>query len=80
MGTSNMILTSTAHCSHFALPKNTLHPLIENYFVHGIDPTREDNLIRLTGKREEKDGISYIRLILSNNGQSISPEELAALN
>ncbi len=63
----------------YALPKNTLHPLIENYFIHGINPNNEDNLITLTGKREEINGISYIRLTLSNNGLPISEEELTRL-
>lgn len=33
----------------YGLPKNTLQPLIENYFVHGIDPAREDNLFTIIG-------------------------------
>ncbi len=63
----------------YALPKNTLHPLIENYFIHGINQNIEDNLITLSGKREEINGISYIRLTLSNNGLAISEEELVRL-
>lgn len=63
----------------YGLPKNTLQPLLENYFVHGLDQTREDNYLELNGEIIESEGKSFIQLELSDNGQSIKPEELEVL-
>lgn len=64
----------------YALPKNSLQPLIENYFVHGIASDRQDNLIllRVTSFREA--GRQYIRLRLCNNGRPILQERLEELS
>ncbi|MBQ8639110.1 MAG: histidine kinase [Lachnospiraceae bacterium] len=63
--------------SHFALPKNTLQPLIENYFVHGIVSERQDNLIILSVTSFLEENRRYIRLSLANNGKPISPQRQA---
>lgn len=63
----------------YGLPKNTLQPLIENYFVHGIDPTREDNLFTIIGSSFVKNEVEYICLEVSDNGLCISQEKLEAL-
>lgn len=65
--------------SSYGLPKNTLQPLIENYFVHGLDKNRDDNYLKLDGSLVTDEGRSYIKLTLSNNGQSITEEELKSL-
>ncbi|BCJ93257.1 hypothetical protein acsn021_08260 [Anaerocolumna cellulosilytica] len=65
--------------SPYGLPKNTLQPLIENYFVHGLDKNREDNYLKLDGALITNDGNSYIKLTLSNNGQPITEDELKGL-
>ena len=58
----------------YGLPKNTLQPLIENYFVHGIDPARDDNLFTIIGSSFVKNEVEYICLEVSDNGLCISPE------
>lgn len=63
----------------FALPKNTLQPLIENYFVHGIVAERQDNLFLLHMATEERQGKQYVHLSLCNNGNPIKEEKLAAI-
>lgn len=63
----------------FALPKNTLQPLIENYFVHGIISERQDNFITLSASVFVQNDRQYIRLTLSNNGKPIDPEQAAQL-
>ncbi len=65
--------------SRYALPKNTLQPLIENYFVHGIVAERRDNLFTLSIHSCQDQGKSYVRLQLANNGNPISPQRLQAL-
>ena len=66
--------------SQFALPRNSLQPLIENYFVHGIDKSREDNYICLSTSPLHKEDKFYIRLTLSNNGNTLSKEDAEKLN
>ena len=61
----------------YALPRNTLQPLIENYFEHGIAPSRSDNLISIRAHREGDGG--RISFIVENNGFSLSEAELAAM-
>lgn len=63
----------------YGLPKNTLQPLIENYFVHGIDPARDDNLFTIIGSSFVKNQVEYICLEVSDNGLCISPENLDIL-
>lgn len=65
--------------SRFALPKNTLQPLIENYFVHGIVTERQDNLFFLSIKSSLCQERLYIHLTLGNNGHPISEERIQML-
>lgn len=65
--------------SRFALPKNTLQPLIENYFVHGIVAERQDNLFFLSIKSTHCREKPYIHLTLGNNGHPISEERIQML-
>lgn len=62
-----------------ALPKNTLQPMIENYFVHGIKADKQDNLLELSVTSYEENGGKYIHLSLGNNGNAITPERIAEL-
>lgn len=61
------------------LPKNTLQPLIENYFVHGIDAAREDNYLEMSAEWIERDGVRLICLTLANDGLPISEGDLNVL-
>lgn len=67
------------HISRFALPKNTLQPLIENYFVHGIVTERQDNLFFLSITSSLCQEKLYIHLTLCNNGHPISEERIRML-
>lgn len=57
------------------IPKFSLQPLVENYFVHGIDYTRQDNAISVKAYFEEED----ILVQVIDNGKGMSEEALARL-
>lgn len=63
----------------YALPKNTLQPLIENYFVHGFNATKTDNFIQIRGELTEDQGETMVRLVVEDNGNSVSKERLEEL-
>ena len=58
------------------VPKFTLQPLVENYFVHGVDFRRNDNVISIKAYRQDE----YVIIELINNGKSLSAQQLASLN
>lgn len=58
------------------LPKFSLQPLVENYFVHGIDFTRLDNALSVKAWRDGE----TVRIKIRNNGQGLSDEAIAQLN
>ncbi|WP_423360727.1 sensor histidine kinase [Melissococcus plutonius] len=54
------------------LPKFSIQPLIENYFVHGIDLTREDNAIRVwTNVNGQK-----VEIYIEDNGKGVTTDRL----
>ena len=55
--------------------KFVLQPIIENYFIHGIRMRETDNFIRIAVEKDE----AY-RIIVEDNGQGMTGEELAAKN
>ncbi|OJG25702.1 hypothetical protein RU98_GL000943 [Enterococcus caccae] len=57
------------------LPKFSIQPLIENYFVHGIDFSRNDNAISV--KAHLIDG--QVKILIRDNGKGISPQKLALI-
>ncbi|MHC5248771.1 sensor histidine kinase [Enterococcus sp. LJL90] len=57
------------------IPKFSLQPLVENYFVHGIDYTRNDNAISLKSFFEKEDVV--IKVI--DNGKGMSQPALSQL-
>ena len=71
-------------CQAFVLPKFTLQPLIENYFVHGVDFARSDNHLTIKAWVEDlpdHDSLtSRLWIQVSDNGRGMSPETLNALN
>lgn len=54
------------------IPKFTIQPLIENYFVHGIDYGRQDNAISVKAYRQGPRVFIQVR----DNGKGITPERL----
>lgn len=58
------------------LPKFTLQPLIENYLVHGVDFSRQDNHLSLTIQRVA----NTFEIKLSDNGKGMTEEQIDLLN
>lgn len=63
----------------YGLPKNTLQPLIENYFVHGFLPDSDENLLTISAQPLCRGGNLWISICVENNGASISENDLAIL-
>ena len=57
------------------IPKFTLQPLVENYFAHGVDHRRTDNVISI--KALKKDG--YVEILLTDNGRGMPADKLAEI-
>ena len=57
------------------IPKFTLQPLVENYFAHGVDHRRSDNVISI--KALKKDG--HVEILVVDNGRGMSVEKLAEI-
>ena len=57
------------------IPKFTLQPLVENYFAHGVDHRRTDNVISIKALR--KDG--YVEILLTDNGRGMPADKLAEI-
>jgi two-component system sensor histidine kinase YesM len=60
---------------HLLLPKFTLQPLVENYFVHGIDYQRNDNAISIKAFKQKQKIVIEVR----DNGRGASAEQLAMI-
>ncbi|WP_438446626.1 cache domain-containing sensor histidine kinase [Gorillibacterium sp. sgz5001074] len=59
------------------LPKMTLQPIVENFFKHGYDTTREGR-IRIECSLTE--GGEALRITVADNGKGMEEEELKALS
>ena len=57
------------------IPKFTLQLLVENYFAHGVDHRRTDNVISI--KALKKDG--YVEILLTDNGRGMPADKLAEI-
>ena len=57
------------------IPKFIIQPLIENYFVHGIDYNRKDNGLSVKAYQEG----SRVVIQVSDNGKGMTPEQLQAI-
>ncbi|WP_262316212.1 sensor histidine kinase [Lacticaseibacillus parakribbianus] len=58
------------------MPKFSLQPLVENYFVHGVDFSRHDNAISIKATRTA----TGVRIVIKDNGKGVIPADLARLN
>lgn len=58
-----------------SIPKFTLQPLIENYFVHGVNYRRVDNAIKVNVYKENK----RIHIRVSDNGKGVDDDTLKAI-
>ena len=54
------------------IPKFTCKPLVENYFAHGVDHRRTDNVISI--KALKQDG--FVEILVVDNGRGMSTEKL----
>lgn len=63
----------------YGIPKNTLQPLIENYFVHGFIPDSEENLLTISAQPLYREGELWISFCVEDNGASIGENELKLL-
>ena len=57
------------------IPKFTLQPLVENYFAHGVDHRRTDNVISI--KALKKDG--YVEILVTDNGRGMTADKLTEI-
>lgn len=57
------------------IPKFTLQPLVENYFAHGIDHRRTDNVISIKVLK----GQGFVEILVVDNGRGMPAEKLASL-
>lgn len=62
---------------NYGIIRNLFQPIIENYFVHGIDPKREDNILRFCGHVIDE---NTMRIIVEDNGLGMEEAALEKLN
>ncbi len=56
--------------------KFVLQPVLENYFIHGIERDRQDNLVQIWARQEE----DMLCLYVKDNGRGMKEEELKKRN
>lgn len=56
--------------------KFVLQPIVENYFIHGIDRERTDNCIHISTKKQEDTLYIYVE----DNGYGMKQEEIDKKN
>ena len=57
------------------IPKFTLQPLVENYFAHGVDHRRTDNVISIKALKAQ----GFVEILVEDNGRGMPAEKLASL-
>lgn len=60
---------------NLVIPKFSIQPLIENYFVHGIDFARRDNAISVKAYNVDDE----ITILIRDNGKGISSKKLETI-
>ncbi len=63
--------TIDASCLSVLIPSLTLQPLVENAFIHGVEPKEEDGLVELSIYQEG----SYVMIRIRDNGVGINEQE-----
>ena len=61
--------------NNFVIPKFVIQPLVENYFKHGIDFTKKNNVISVKAYQKK----NQIIIEVKDNGKGISNESLKKL-
>ena len=57
------------------IPKFTLQPLVENYFAHGVDHRRTDNVISIKALKKE----GYVEILVTDNGRGMTADKLVEI-
>jgi len=57
------------------IPKFTLQPLVENYFAHGVDHRRTDNVTSIKALKKE----GYVEILVTDNGRGMPADKLAEI-
>lgn len=60
----------------YGIIRNLLQPVLENYFVHGFQLGKHDNMLVIRGKIIEE---AYIRFLIKDNGIGITDKRLSEL-
>ncbi|MCJ8180990.1 sensor histidine kinase [Lactiplantibacillus pentosus] len=68
--------TVTPDVAGVEIPKFSLQPIVENYFVHGVNFSRGDNALSLKAWREN--GLVHVRIV--DNGRGLTPAAVTAVN
>ncbi len=58
------------------IPKFILQPIVENYFAHGIDYVRDDNVIDIKAWTDER---QFVHLLVRDNGKGMTDQQLTAV-
>ena len=75
-GTFHSEVECPAELLELPIIKFVLQPIVENYFVHGIQRDRNDNTVRIRAERKGDTLYLYVR----DNGCGMEPEKLAQKN
>ena len=57
------------------IPKFTIQPLVENYFAHGVDHKRKDNVISV----KVLQGEGQVMILITDNGRGMKEEQLESI-
>jgi len=57
------------------IPKFTIQPLVENYFAHGVDHKRKDNVISV----KVLQGEGQVIILITDNGRGMKEEQLESI-
>ncbi|MCM3026709.1 sensor histidine kinase [Bacillus safensis] len=58
-------------CLSVHIPSLTLQPLVENAFIHGVEPKEEEGLVELSIYQEG----GYVMILIRDNGMGINEQE-----
>lgn len=61
----------------YGIIRNVFQPVIENYFVHGINPSRIDNVLCFKGRILNE---TQMCITVEDNGLGMAQDDLDALN
>ncbi|HEO8418225.1 signal transduction histidine kinase, LytS [Mycobacteroides abscessus subsp. abscessus] len=59
-----------------SIPKFSIQPLVENFFVHGIDHTRKNNTISVKVSKQDQ----HTCILIKDNGTGVQEDKLMKIN